>query len=469
MAQNLNLTLKRHRPHENIHRKQDTKKCKRVEDESVAMFYEEQTIYMDFLHSNKRPFYNKGLGEDLSHMDAYLMHSLNHIFRTRDLIKKNESKISKLSEEEVLSDGGFLDQCFTRPKVLILLPYKSIAFRVVKRLIQLTPAEAQRVNVDNLDRFNKEFGCDDGDVKTFKYGKSEKPSDWQALIGEGNDDDIFMIGIKHTKKSIRLYSDFYLSDMIIASPVGIVIKAIGKAEENKELDVDYLSSIEVLIIDHADVKSMQNWKHVETVVKQLNRLPSKPHSLSKFRLMFRYLDGLARFYRQSIFLSSYLTAEMNTLFNHHCLNYKGKMKLESEYKGVLRKVLGNVIQNYERFDADSMVQAERARFEYFTKKVFPRIRDSVQGGVMIFISSKSELFMLRNLLNSQNASLCTLHADASNKEKSRARQEFFEGKKKIMLYTERAYFFWRYQLKSIVGDVSAKKMISSENSTFYFR
>lgn len=32
--------------------------------------------YLDILHSNKRPFYNKGREEDSSAMDAYLMHSV---------------------------------------------------------------------------------------------------------------------------------------------------------------------------------------------------------------------------------------------------------------------------------------------------------------------------------------------------------------------------------------------------------
>lgn len=79
--------------------------------------------YLDILHSNKRPFYNKGREEDSSAMDAYLMHSLNHIFKTRDLVKKNESKIAKhreTSEQEILSDDGFLDQGFTRPKPRVL-------------------------------------------------------------------------------------------------------------------------------------------------------------------------------------------------------------------------------------------------------------------------------------------------------------------------------------------------------------
>lgn len=67
-----------------------------------------------------------------------------------------------------------------------------------------------QVNVEHLDRFNDEFGSeestDDGDEKnnTSKNGnpitqKSSKPSDWQALFGANNNDDEFMLGIKHTR------------------------------------------------------------------------------------------------------------------------------------------------------------------------------------------------------------------------------------------------------------------------------
>nr|VDD56218.1 unnamed protein product [Brassica oleracea] len=432
------------------------------------IFFSICNSYLDILHSNKRPFYNKGREEDSSAMDAYLMHSLNHIFKTRDLVKKNESKIAKhreTSEEEILSDDGFLDQGFTRPKVLILLPMRSIAFRVVKRLIQLTP-ESQRVNVEHLDRFNAEFGCedesDDDDEKTSKNGKStthksSKPSDWQALFGEKNSDDEFMLGIKHTRKSIRLYGDFYSSDMIIASPLKLHM-AIGQAEENKERDVDYLSSIEVLIIDHADIISMQNWSFLATVVDHINRLPTKQHGTNVMRIRPLYLDGQARFYRQSIILSSYLTPEMNGLFNRQCLNYKGKVgirfhaspiKLACEYKGVLEKVLLPVRQIYERFDADSMTQADNARLEYFTKKIFPKIKDSVQGGVMIFIPSYYDFVRVRNYLKSQNASFCLLGDYTKNADISRAREWFFAGSRKIMLYTERAYFYRRYKIRGI--------------------
>ncbi|XP_058186220.1 protein NUCLEOLAR FACTOR 1 isoform X2 [Rhododendron vialii] len=372
--------------------------------------------YRDILHHSKKPFYLKGMEEDSNVMDAYLMHSLNHIFRTGDLVTKNNAKVAKHQEsaDELLNGDCFLDQGFTRPKVLIVLPLASVAFRVIKRLIQLTPP-THKVNVENLDRFSDEFGTgvaynnedNEGDViGNLKSQKTSKPSDFQALFG-GNNNDHFMIGIKFTRRSIKLFGDFYSSDMIVASPLGLVTK-IGKAEVEKEKDVDYLSSIEVLIIDHADVIAMQNWSHVNTVIGKLNHIPSKQHATDIMRIRQWYLDGHAQFYRQTIILGSYLNPEINGLFNHHCVNYQGKVKLVCEHKGVLPKVLLQVRQIYERFDAESAVDVDDARLEYFAKKVFPKIKDSVQGGIMLFISSYFEFVRVRNFLRSQDASFCLL-------------------------------------------------------------
>ena len=46
---------------------------------------------------------------------------------------------------------------------------------------------------------------------------------------EGNIDDCFKIGIGVSRKEVKLYCDFYSSDMIVASPLGLrtVIGAEG--------------------------------------------------------------------------------------------------------------------------------------------------------------------------------------------------------------------------------------------------
>ncbi|KAL3835491.1 hypothetical protein ACJIZ3_010227 [Penstemon smallii] len=413
--------------------------------------------YRDILHHNKKPFYLKGIEEDSSIMDAYLMHSLNHIFRSRDLLAKNERKLARQQESvegKHIDDDAYLDRGFTRAKILILLPLAGIARRVVKRLIHLIPSK-HKANVENLERFYEEFGSgrtedrdDEDDSENQKSKKSAKPSDFQALLGRDNNNDHFMIGVKFTNRGMKLYGDFYTSDIIVASPLGLITK-IGEAEKEKEKDVDYLSSVEVLIIDHADVMLMQNWSHVNTVVEKLNKLPSKQHGTDIMRIRPWYLDGQANFYRQTIILGSHINPDINALFNQHCLNYQGKVRLDCKYKGVLPKILIQARQIYERFETKSIAEADDARLKYFCEKVFPKIKDSVQDGVMIFISSYFEFVRLRNYLKSQAASFCLFGEYIKQNDISRVRGQFFRGEKKIMLYTERAHFYYRYKIRGV--------------------
>lgn len=68
------------------------------------------------------------------------------------------------------------------------------------------------------------------------------------------------VGVSILKRSIRLYSPFYSSDIIIASPLGL--RTVLGVEGEKKRDFDFLSSIEVVVLDQADVLLMQNWEHV---------------------------------------------------------------------------------------------------------------------------------------------------------------------------------------------------------------
>lgn len=71
---------------------------------------------------------------------------------------------------------------------------------------------------------------------------------------------LFPVGVAILQRSIRLYAPFYSSDILIASPLGL--RTIIGAEGEKKRDFDFLSSIELLIIDQADIYLMQNWEHV---------------------------------------------------------------------------------------------------------------------------------------------------------------------------------------------------------------
>ena len=111
------------------------------------------------------------------------------------------------------------DQGFTRPSVLILLPFRSSGLKWLESLIAHTPPPA--FQIENIARFRKEFGLPEGVVD--KYASAEPdtyPPDHIETF-EGNPDDNFRVGLKLTRKSVRLFSEFYGSDIIIASPLGL--------------------------------------------------------------------------------------------------------------------------------------------------------------------------------------------------------------------------------------------------------
>lgn len=391
--------------------------------------------------------------------DATLLHVINHIITSAEKIKKNNEKLEKRKTEETSTE--YQDQGFVRPKVLILAPYRHHAKCIVDRLLELAIQETRTDTIKNKSRFQEEFGIDrDEDLMTEreKMALSLKPKQHRALF-DGNCDDHFRIGIKFTRGSIRLYTDFYDSDILIASPLALSTK-LEEAPKDEPNPSDFLSSIEIAVVYRADVLLMQNWQHVIKIFDSLNKIPEQQHETDIMRIRDWYIAGKGSLYRQNIMLSSFESPDINSLLSKYCSNHSGIVRWNVHHKGVLQMIAPGLRHIFERFDIPLNVAGGQssispkddidARFEYFTSHQWPRIREASHlGGQLLYIPSYFDFVRVRNYLHKEAASFVALSEYSTPKDMARARAYFADRRRRVLIYTERAQFYNRHRIRGI--------------------
>jgi U3 small nucleolar RNA-associated protein 25 len=371
---------------------------------------------------------------------CFPLHNTNFIIRTRDRVLKNNYKMAKNAGE---SSFEAKDQGFTRPKVLFILPTRQSCARFVDTIRDLIEPDQE----ENRKRFNDAY-ID----KDFKFG-ADKPADFRDLF-EGNDDDMFRLGVKLTRKTVKYYAQFYNSDILFASPLGLRM-AIGSEEDKKKPDSDFLSSIELVVFDQSDALLMQNWEHVEYIFEHLNLQPKESHGCDFSRVRSWYLENWAKYFRQTVIISAFNTPEFAEVMRSHCHNWEGKIRAQPEHEGAIQQLAVRAKQTFTRFESPSVDKDPETRFEYFTSTIVPylakRAKDAT--GTLIFIPSYLDFVRVRNYFATSPAvesiTFGTISEYADVPEASRARSYFLNGRQRVLLYTERAHHFRRYQIKGV--------------------
>ncbi|XP_035663958.1 digestive organ expansion factor homolog [Branchiostoma floridae] len=419
------------------------KNAEEVKSSSDGEFTARQRELFSLMHGYKDLYYSERThrnGEELRKL--YCLHALNHVLKTRSVVTRHNTKL-KLGAEVDPDSDEYQDQGLTRPKVLLVVPFREAALRTVHIITQLMRRpDGKPVEVMNKKRFQDEYS----EIE-HAPPKVPLPEDFEATFA-GNIDDHFRIGLAVSRRNIRLYSPFYLSDIIIASPLGL--RTVIGAEGEKDRDYDFLSSIEVLILDQADTYLMQNWEHIQHLMQHMHLQPKETHETDFSRVRIWYLNGWAKYYRQTLIFSSITSPEINAIFNKQCHNYSGKVQVSNPpTRGTICQVALQLPQVFRRVECSSFTQAADARFNFFVSQILPQIKDGNMQRTLFFIPSYFDFVRIRNFFRQEDITFAQICEYTTQANISRARQYFQQGDRPFLLFTERFHFFRRYRIKGI--------------------
>ncbi|KAK6435438.1 rRNA-binding ribosome biosynthesis protein utp25 [Oleoguttula sp. CCFEE 5521] len=384
--------------------------------------------YRDLLISDRTPSNAGGL------RNLACVHALNHVLKGRDQVLKNTGRLAHSEGEDI---PELRDQGFTRPKVLILTETRQMASKYADCIVNLFAPDQQ----ENKQRFKDSF--DEAVVP-----RPNMAEDYTELFG-GNNDNNFLTALKFTRKTLKYFSAFYTSDIILASPLGL--RRIIENPDRRKRDHDFLSSIELCIVDQADAMQMQSWENVSLVFSHLNLQPTDLHGCDISRVRHAYLDGNAKHFRQTVLFSAYTTPQMLHLYNS-LSNIAGKAKLTPSYAGAITSLTDlGIKQTFSRFSSPSPLQDPDIRFKYFTTAVLPSLLRLT--GTMVFIPSYFDFLRIRNFFATSdltsNISFGAIHDYSDVSSQRRARSHFMNGRHSVLLYTQRAHHFFRLKLKGV--------------------
>jgi hypothetical protein len=239
------------------------------------------------------------------------------------------------------------DQGFTSPRVLILVPNKKHAKLIVEEIVSIT-RNGNWKGVSNKRKFKEEF------------------SEAESM------NDCFRLGLNFDffNNKIRLYQSFDESDIIIASPLGLKLTTTNDESVKNKKVFDFLSSIEILLIDFAEVFMYQNIEHLEEILTFMNKIPKNNQNIVSInRIKDSVKNNNLQYLRQNIVISHYKSLEIEMLVKRFCKNVQGGLYVINEnYENLIENISKNL--NEKESETELSPVSNTIKYEFKMLKTF---------------------------------------------------------------------------------------------------
>ncbi|CAB3401459.1 unnamed protein product [Caenorhabditis bovis] len=382
-------------------------------DASRRTFVEIISNYLDF----------QAISDDQNGYRAiYCAHIVAHLISNKNLIIGNKKKLEMANAASGASEQ-LIESCrdtgFVRPTVLILCAFKKDAYDIVHKLIRLIYGEDEG-DVWNKNRFEDEYSGPSEPPPS----RVDFPKDHLELL-VGNNDDAFRIGVALSKKSLKLFEKFEKADILLCSPLGL--RMILNGDDGNEAHL--LSSMNIVVVDRADLMLQQNWENVQLIFSQLNTQPAKIDTdISRLLVFARYSHEL-----------------FTSLTMQNSENHRGLVMSKPKQQGTLKNIEIPLCQEIHKFEVRDVGELSDIRFKYFADKII----STLVPRTLIVIPSYFDFVRIRNHFKRADESFVSCNEYASRSKIDRAREMFFHQRKSYLLVTERWYFFNRRQLTGV--------------------
>lgn len=158
-------------------------------------------------------------------------------------------------------------------------------------------------------------------------------------------------------------------------------------------------------MDQADIFLMQNWDHILHIMRHLHLQPVTTHGTDFARIRSWALDGLSKYFNQTLIFSSTYCPEHSSLMSKYCQNYAGQIRQLRQFsRGSINDVTVQLPQVFQYFESTSLQSADDDRFNFFIKTVLPSFTDKLMSHTMIFVSSYFDFVRLRNYFKREQSS-----------------------------------------------------------------